>query len=193
MKHVRTLVIVPVLAFALAACGDDDTSMPRGPMQGSGSPSAQTAQHNQQDITFAQMMVPHHRQAIEMARLAESRAASSEVRSLAADIEKAQGPEIEQLSAWLTSWGSPLPSGMHHEGMPGMMGDRQLKDLAAADGKAFDKAFLELMIVHHEGAVEMAETEQAKGAFPAAKAMAGRIASSQTAEIATMRALLKKM
>ncbi|TYK51217.1 DUF305 domain-containing protein [Actinomadura decatromicini] len=203
MKRVFALAVVPVLAVALTACGDDDSgSMPEHSMRpGSSSsagtqPGTQQAAHNEQDVMFAQMMIPHHRQAIEMADLAASRASSPEVGRLAAAIKKAQDPEITRLTGWLTSWGVAVPSSgmgsMHHGGMDGMMSAKEMKDLEAAKGRAFDTAFLEMMIKHHQGAVEMAKAEQASGRFPAAKRMAGDIVSSQSAEIEKMRSLLKR-
>jgi uncharacterized protein (DUF305 family) len=200
MKRARALIFVPALALALAACGDDDSggsaadhSKPGHSMSAS-SPASQAGPHNDQDVMFAQMMVPHHRQAIEMAGLASSRASSPEVRKLAADIKKAQDPEIKQLTGWLTAWGaSPGTGGMHHGAMDGMMSEKDMKDLEAAGGQTFDRAFLEMMIEHHQGAVTMARTEQTTGRSPEAKRMAGGIVSSQTAEIAKMRALLKQM
>ncbi|MEV0663167.1 DUF305 domain-containing protein [Actinomadura luteofluorescens] len=207
MKRAFALLTVPALAIALAACGNDDDggstghSMPAHSMPAhSASPGgAQAGPHNGQDVMFAQMMIPHHRQAIEMAGLAATRASSARVKTLAADIKKAQAPEIQQLSAWLKGWGSPVPSpgmtgmgGMHHGGMDGMMSEKDMKELEAAKGAAFDKAFLEMMIEHHEGAVAMARTEESAGRFPPAKQLAGKIISSQTAEIAEMRSLLKR-
>jgi uncharacterized protein (DUF305 family) len=208
MKRVLALTLVPALAVTLAACGGDDGgsggSMSGHSMSSTASPTgqAQAGQHNDQDVTFAQMMIPHHQQAIEMAKLAPSRASSAEVKKLAADIEKAQDPEIKQMSGWLSSWGASQPSpgmsgmdmpGMDHGGMQGQMTEQEMKQLENAKGAAFDKAFLEMMIKHHQGAVDMAKTEQTKGQFPEAKTMAGNIITSQTAEITKMRALLKNM
>jgi uncharacterized protein (DUF305 family) len=145
-------------------------------------------------------MIPHHRQAVEMADLAPERAGSPEVEKLAAEIKKAQDPEIRTLSGWLTSWGEEVPAddaAMDHsahgmEGMDGMMTDQEMRGLEDASGEAFDTAFLELMIKHHEGAVAMARTEQADGAHAPAKKMAGEIITSQSAEIERMNRLLGK-
>lgn len=206
MKHALTFVAVPALAISLAACGDNDSGDAKAPMPGhsmsaSASPSdgGSQAQHNEQDVMFAQMMIPHHRQAIEMADLAATRAASPEVKQLAAEIKKAQDPEIKQLSAWLTTWGASVPSPgaggmghMEHGGMGGMMTEEEMEELKGAKGASFDKAFLEMMIKHHEGAVAMAKTEQTSGQFPGAKKMAGDIVASQSAEITKMRNLVKQ-
>ncbi|MDG6108748.1 DUF305 domain-containing protein [Dactylosporangium aurantiacum] len=158
------------------------------------------ATFNAADVTFATDMIPHHRQAIDMAEVAQAKAATPEVRALADRIAKAQEPEIATMSGWLTAWGAPVPSpgAMHHgmDGMgqmPGMMTDQEMRDLAKADGKAFDTMFLQMMIKHHQGAVEMARTEQAQGQDAAAKQLAARIAADQTAEITEMQGLLAKL
>ncbi|GHF21889.1 lipoprotein [Streptomyces werraensis] len=189
-------------ALVLAACGgngDDTGSAGHGGhnVTASASASASQGQHNAADVAFAKGMIPHHRQAVEMADLAPERAQSPEVKKLAADIKKAQDPEIKTLSGWLTSWGEEVPAegAMDHSmhgGMEGMMSAEEMTELENLSGKAFDTAFMEMMIKHHEGAVEMAKTEQADGAYEPAKKMAGQIITSQSAEIEQMNKLLGK-
>ncbi|MER7576779.1 DUF305 domain-containing protein [Streptomyces sp. NPDC126514] len=184
-------------ALALAACGDNGGSAHNGHDAASPSASApaEQAEHNAADTAFAKGMIPHHRQAIEMADLAATRAGSAEVKKLAEEIKKAQDPEIKTLSGWLTSWGEQVPAeGAGHEGhdMTGMMTAEEMKQLESSSGKAFDTAFLTMMIKHHEGAVTMAETEQAEGAYQPAKDMADQIITSQSAEIDQMNTLLGK-
>ncbi|MGX1305210.1 uncharacterized protein (DUF305 family) [Streptomyces albogriseolus] len=203
----RTAVVAAsgAAALVLAACGgsgDDTGSAGHGGHQATESASAASApasqgRHNTADVTFAQGMIPHHRQAVEMADLAPDRAQSAEVKKLAADIKKAQAPEIEKLSGWLTSWGETVPAegAMDHSmhgGMEGMMSAEEMTALGNASGKAFDTAFMEMMIKHHEGAVEMAKTEQADGAHTPARKMAADIIASQSAEIEQMKKLLGK-
>lgn len=171
--------------------------------------AAAGAEHNAADVTFASMMIEHHRSAIEMAQLAPDRAAGPEVKDLAARIEAAQAPEIESMTGWLDDWGTAMP-GMSTGGvdmgtgamgtgstggmaMPGMMTADQMAALTAATGAGFDRMFLELMIEHHQGAVEMADTELAAGANADALALAESIRTSQTGEIAEMQALLQGM
>ncbi|MGW7209684.1 DUF305 domain-containing protein [Streptomyces sp. NPDC054837] len=192
-------------ALVLAACGGSDSNSGdagHGSSHStSTSPSADTAAaHNAQDVSFAQGMIPHHRQALEMAQLAADRASSAEVKSLAARIEKAQDPEIKTMSGWLKSWGEEVPEagasmpGMDHgsSGMPGMMGDGDMEELGKASGKGFDTMFLTMMVEHHEGAIDMAGTEKTKGRYAAATAMADDIITGQTAEISEMNKLLGK-
>lgn len=132
-----------------------------------------------------------------MADLAPSRAGSAEVKKLADEIKKAQDPEIKTLSGWLTTWGEQVPAegamdhSVHGAGS-GMMTPEEMDKLKASSGKAFDTAFMKMMIKHHEGAVAMAKTEKADGSFPEAKTMADAIITSQTAEIARMNDLLDK-
>ncbi|MEU9558319.1 DUF305 domain-containing protein [Streptomyces fumanus] len=188
-------------SLVLAACGSNDGASAGHDGHGSSSSASVSAaasqgEHNAADIAFAKGMIPHHRQAVQMADLAPGRAESAEVKKLASEIKKAQDPEIETLSGWLTSWGEEVPAegAMDHSmhDMGGMTTDEDMDSLKKASGKAFDTAFLEMMIKHHEGAVEMAKTEKADGSFPDAKKMADAIITSQTAEISRMNSLLGK-
>ncbi|MEV5813868.1 DUF305 domain-containing protein [Streptomyces mutabilis] len=209
VRRTAAAVAAGAAALTLAACGganDGGGSAGHGGHNASASASAPASapasqgRHNAADVAFAKGMIPHHRQAVEMADLAPERAGSPEVEKLAAEIKKAQDPEIRTLSGWLTSWGEEVPAddaAMDHsthgmEGMDGMMTDQEMRGLEDASGEAFDTAFLELMIKHHEGAVAMARTEQADGAHAPAKKMAGEIITSQSAEIERMNRLLGK-
>ncbi|MEV6676528.1 DUF305 domain-containing protein [Streptomyces erythrochromogenes] len=206
-RAAAAVVSAGAAAVVLAACGGGDSTGGHdghGAAAASASPSATASaqapaargQHNAADAAFAKGMIPHHRQAVEMADLAPSRARSAEVKKLAEDIRKAQDPEIKTLSGWLASWGEQVPAegAMDHSahGTSGMMTAEQMDRLKKSSGAAFDTAFMELMVEHHEGAVAMAKTEQAQGSYPAAKAMADAIVTSQSAEIAQMNKLLGK-
>lgn len=160
---------------------------------GGGASAPPAASSSSADVAFAQGMIPHHEQAIAMARLADGRAGAP-VRDLAARIEAAQGPEIAQLQGFLADRGA-APTADHGghggmTGMTGMMSDEQMADLGRASGAAFDRSFLEMMIAHHEGAVTMARAELDAGVDPRARELAQRIVDAQQAEIAEMRALL---
>lgn len=190
-------------ALVLAACGSDDGSDTGSGTQTSASAGSEdTADaHNDQDVSFAQDMIPHHQQAIQMSKMAASQASSAEVKDLAARIEKAQDPEIETMSGWLESWGEDVPSsmpGMDHGGhsgssdMPGMMDTEDMDELMEASGKGFDAMFLTMMVDHHEGAVEMATTEKDKGQYGPAQKLADDIITAQNAEIEEMNKLLGK-
>lgn len=192
------LALAATLALGLAACGngDSDSGGHGGHSNNDSSGSAESgADFNDSDVTFAQQMIPHHEQATEMAALAEGRTQNAEVLALAQQIADAQGPEIETMQGFLEDWGAEEVDheGMDHESMPGMDGMMSEEDMASLEGSSgveFDEAFLTMMIEHHEGAIEMAETEQEDGENPEAVALAGQIVEDQTAEIATMQELL---
>ncbi|MCX5328660.1 MULTISPECIES: DUF305 domain-containing protein [unclassified Streptomyces] len=190
-----------VAALVLAACGGGDGGHDMGSMESDSSPSAsapaKAGDHNDADMDFATEMVQHHRQAVDMAELAADRASSQEVKDLAMKIKGAQDPEIKTMSGWLTSWGEEAPadmSGMEgHDmspGMPGMMSSEDMDKLTKASGAEFDEMFLEMMVEHHEGAIEMARTEKADGKYSPATKLADDVITAQTAEIEQMNKML---
>ncbi|HYZ51952.1 MAG TPA: DUF305 domain-containing protein [Streptosporangiaceae bacterium] len=196
-RHAVMVAVVPVTALVLAGCGGSKSTSAQHsnmPMPSSSAPaSAATAAHNAADAAFATDMIQHHRQAVQMAQLASSRAGSGNVKALAAGIEKAQAPEIKTMSQWLTSWGQKVPedmSGMNMSSMPGIMSDQEMAALKKASGKNFDTKFLTMMIGHHQGALQMATTEKQQGAYGPAKTLASNIITSQTAEITKMKTML---
>src|SRR5262249_13839101 len=158
--------------------------------------SAGQGANNADDIAFAQGMIPHHAQAVEMAKLVPSRSTDKKVLDLAARIQQAQDPEIKQLTDMLTKWGS-APSGMDHSmpgmdmGGAGMMTAEEMRQLTQAKGPKFDRMWTDMMIKHHEGAIDMAKTELTKGTSADAKAMAQKIIDAQQAEITEMRGMQK--
>lgn len=190
------LILVGAAAIALVAAGcsggSSDGSMPGMDMGGdTATTSAPASDFNSADVAFAQGMIPHHQQAVEMAALAETNASSQEVKDLAMQIREAQDPEIEQMTAWLTEWDQPTEmAGMDSMAMDGMMTDSQMSDLETASGTEFDTMFLEMMIEHHQGAITMAKTEISDGKNPDAIALAKDIVTAQQAEIQTMQDLL---
>ncbi|WP_280309695.1 DUF305 domain-containing protein [Nocardia abscessus] len=199
----RALPGLAAIAVILTGCGNDDdsgtapdrTSEPGMPgmsmTTGAPAPGSETA-YNDADVTFLQMMYPHHAQAVEMADLVPTRSQNQQVLDLAAGIKNAQDPEMTQISALLQRFGKPSPTAdpsMGH-GMPGMMSQEQMSSLAALSGPDFDRMWLEMMISHHTGAIDMAETEQATGQNPEAKKLADSILSSQQSEIDQMKAML---
>ncbi|MGY1708574.1 DUF305 domain-containing protein [Geodermatophilus sp. SYSU D00758] len=193
----------------LAGCGDDaPDAVHDGPMMGSSDASDGAGSTvDDTDVAFVRDMIPHHQQAIQMARLAEDQAEDPRVRDLAARIEAAQQPEIEQMSGWLDEWdvgmghvdgGMDGPdgdtgSGDTGSGMGGTMSGQDMHALMTATGGEFDRLFLEQMIEHHVGAVRMAETVIADGRDPDVGALAEAIRDAQTAEIAQMQQLLTEL
>jgi uncharacterized protein (DUF305 family) len=200
-KKIGMAILMTVAAIVLAACGGGGDSGQGGHAGMTGMTSATSApvaaaDRNDADIAFAQKMIQHHAQAIEMAKLAPQRAASAEVKDLAARVEKAQQPEIETMTAWLRSWGAMVPTGdMAGHGMEpgsGMMTAEQMQQLTQATGRDFDRLWLQMMTAHHEGAVEQARTELAQGKNADAKKLAQTIIDTQQAEINEMKALLAR-
>ena len=152
-----------------------------------GCASESNSGYSSQDIMFAEMMIPHHQQAIEMSDLALKNSTNPEVLALAQQIKDAQSPEIEQMK----SWGASSMAHMGHM-MDGMLSDEEISDLAAATGSRFDKLFLEGMIKHHEGAIDMVEMViDSKNSEVAALAKA--IIEAQRKEISKMKELLSAL
>lgn len=196
-------VAAAILALVLTACSDDAST------------DAHDAEHtasngdvfNDADVDFASGMIPHHAQALVMVDLTHGRTISPELTTLTEDIRAAQGPEIEQMVDWLTAWDQPVPETMRdhanahdtgehqdsdHESMPGMMSEDDLARLEDAQGDEFESLWLEMMIEHHEGAIEMAQDEQEHGTYPPAVELAETIETAQQAEIDHMEDLLER-
>jgi uncharacterized protein (DUF305 family) len=196
-RQLRITTAALAAALALSACGGgDDPTISSGSGSEGGSVQASPvagidAEHNDADIMFITMMKPHHEGALEMAELADTRAESPAVKALADKIMAAQDPEIEMMNKMATAWGVDLEAEAAEGGAGHSMSSGD--DTAALEpltGKEFDREFLTRMIAHHEGAIEMAETELADGVNPQAKQMAADITESQAAEIEEMKALL---
>ena len=171
---------------------DDQSMMDDRDSDGNGGPMMD-GDLNMSDVMFVQMMIPHHEQAVEMAELAPGAGASPEVQELASEISAAQGPEITQMEAMLDRWG--VGQMMDHSGhqMAGMVSDADMDRLRATSGAEFDRLFLELMIAHHEGAIDMAQDPLANGEDPELRTLLEAIVEAQTAEIAQMQQMLAAM
>ena len=192
MHNTFKLVALLIAAtITLAACGGND--------------SAETTDgenHNDADIAFATDMIQHHAQALAMVDLTMSRQLDPEVQALAEDIRAAQAPEIETMAGWLQDWDQPIPEtvrdhanahggGMEMDGeMPGMMSSEEMQQLENASGDQFQDMWLEMMIEHHQGAVEMAQAQQQDGEYQPAINLAKEVEQAQEAEIAKMQDLL---
>jgi uncharacterized protein (DUF305 family) len=164
------------------------------------SPTAPAAAeaHNDADVMFAQQMIPHHTQAVEMSdTLLAKQGIDPRVTELANQIKAAQGPEIQQMQGWLTQWGTPsMPPMSGHGDMPGMSGIMSEQDMTAlkdAQGVDAGKLFLTQMITHHKGAITMAQSEIKDGQYPPAVEMARAIVTTQQQEIDTMNGILASL
>ena len=153
--------------------------------------SESTSGFSSNDIMFAQMMIPHHQQAVDMSTLAETHTTNPEILALAKQIKDAQAPEIKQMTSWIESSGAGMDMG-HDMGMGGMLTEEQMTALGKAQGAEFDKLYLEGMIGHHQGALQMAKMiEDSNNAE--AKTLAANIVKSQSAEIEKMKQMLAGM
>ncbi|MBU5422971.1 DUF305 domain-containing protein [Cellulomonas hominis] len=198
-RPVATVAASLALGLLLGACSTGErpaTDRHAAAGAGASSTAATSVEHNDADVEFAQMMILHHQGALDMAVLAEGRAQSEPVQDLAARIQFAQQPEIDLMTSWLRTWGEEpadgddTMGGMDHSGAhTGMADDGQMHRLQDA-GAAFDRMFLEMMIVHHTGAIVMSEQYRDRGQNEDALALAEAIIADQTAEIAEMEDLL---
>ena len=189
MNRTKTLLISAtaiVATLTLAGCADT-----AGNTSSDSSSSSESAVFNDQDVMFAQMMLPHHEQAVEMSDMfiAKGDSVNSDVLALAETIKDEQGPEIDQLTTWLDDWGQDTSASMDHS-MDGMMSESDMTALDDAEGAEASRLFLEQMTEHHKGAVDMAQQEVDGGENPDAVEMAKNIVESQTAQIDQMDALL---
>ena len=204
MNYRRTLSVISATFVAgalIAACSSSDSSHSTMTTMAAVTIPA-TANFNATDVGFAQGMIPHHAQAVEMADMAIATSTNADVLSLAKQIKAAQNPEIETMTGWLQGWGQAVPSTTSMAGgghdmtnmsgmmMDGMMSDADMKRLESSTGTAFDRLWIELMIQHHEGAVRMSQDEIAEGKNPDTKDLAQAIITSQQSEITKMNALL---
>jgi uncharacterized protein (DUF305 family) len=187
-------------AIALAGCaagltnssgtGTPGKDMGSTGMSASAAPSVPAAtDHNAADTMFAQMIIPHHAQAVEMSdMMLKKQGINPKLTALTARIKAEQSPEIATMTGWLTAWKEPAT--MSGDGIAGMMGGDDMTKLDAAQGTEAARMFLTQMITHHQGAVMMAKTEQATGKNGDAVTLSKSIVTSQEAEIQEMKNLL---
>ena len=219
MKRSTTLTTLALAsALALAGCGtsgaqegagtDAETAAPAASASAATSTGAASgepiaAEHNDADVMFAQMMLPHHEQAVEMSEMLLAKDdVPAEVAEFAQRVIDAQGPEIERMNDMLTAWeAEPLADaedmdGMDHgsgAGISGMMSEEDMSALEDAQGTGAAQLYLEQMTVHHEGAVEMAQEQIEQGQNPQAVELARQVVADQEAEIAEMEQMLQEL
>lgn len=186
---------------AAAGTGSTDTATATP----STSAQAVTEEHNDADTMFAQMMIPHHEQAVQMSEVMLAKDdLDPDIEALANKIVAAQGPEIDQLKTMLETWGEPTSmesggmEGMDHgsdsgAGMEGMMTEEQMQELEAAEGTEAAEMYLTMMTAHHRGAIDMAQEEVAEGQNPQAIEMAQKVIEDQESEIQEMERLLQQI
>ncbi|KWW98870.1 hypothetical protein LI90_500 [Carbonactinospora thermoautotrophica] len=247
---VRALALASAaLAGVLVLTGCNDRTEPSAGQPTTRPAATTVGQHfNDADVTFAQQVIEHHRQTIEMTDLAATQAQSPQVKAIAAVIRSTQAAEIQIMTGWLQAWDAPVPtqtpmwpaetpaglptgtegaagllpttetpplpmgtetpfmptyaeptSTMESTGapslgapsIPGMLTPQEMNQLRSLRGAQFERLFVELMIRHHSGAIEMAEIEQIRGKDADALELARRIEINQSAELAELRELLR--
>jgi len=156
--------------------------------------TGQPAGYNADDVAFATNMVPHHQQAIELSALVPDRSTNPQLTALAQQIAAAQQPEINVMKVFLVQWNENPDTNSGHAGhgnaMQGMVDEATMSKLKSLNGAEFDKLWLESMISHHQGAIEMAKAEIANGDNADAKTLARNIVTTQEAEIGQMKQML---
>lgn len=166
----KRLFLVMISALLLSGCAASTQS---------------NSEYSSADITFAEMMIPHHEQAIEMSEIALLNTTNPDVLQLAQEIKDAQSPEIELMKSW-----SGVKTSTHAgHMMDGMLSESELAALRAAKDKEFDRLFLKGMIKHHEGAIEMAQ-DVADSKSKGVADLSASIISAQELEISKMKELL---
>jgi uncharacterized protein (DUF305 family) len=172
----RALFAFAGLLLAVAGCG--------------GSPAKAATPPNAEDVMFLQMMVPHHEQGIEIAKLAAGRPIRPELKELANAIVLTQGTEVEDMKRWLKEWGQPADAnpdpGAHaaHGGMK-MTDPAKVTTLQSASDAEFQQKFIAVLVGHQQGAVELAQAENSSngGTYADARDLARRIIESRNAEV----------
>ncbi|PJE12900.1 MAG: DUF305 domain-containing protein [Mycobacterium sp.] len=206
-KTLTTAAAAVAALLALTSCSNANHQAGSTTAAGSSAASSSATNpqaHNAQDVTFAQQMIPHHQQAIEMSDIVLGKQGiDPRVMDLATRIKDAQGPEIQEMQSWLSQWGQPTIASMpgmpaHSDmpgmpGMPGMMPERDMEALRDAQGAAASRLFLTQMVQHHQGAIAMAQNEIKLGQYSPAIAMAHSIVDSQQQEINTMQAIVSSL
>jgi uncharacterized protein (DUF305 family) len=180
------LLLAPPAAGAQHAHGAHDIKIPDG------------AIYTVADVQFMQGMIAHHAQAIVMSRMAEAHGANPRVLRLATKIDQSQIAEIRIMQDWLRRNGQVAPdtSSWRTMTMAGMLTAQQLAELDASRGVAFDRAFLDFMIMHHEGALQMVKdlfATPGAGQEVDVNVFANDVVTVQTAEIGAMRQLLSQL
>jgi uncharacterized protein (DUF305 family) len=193
-RFTLSVLAISTVGFLLAGCGNND-----GDTATEGESTSTEAAFNTADVEFAQQMIPHHTQAVQMAQMVPDEDVTPALTELADAVEAAQQPEIDQLTAMLARWGKDVPStGMDGHDMGdmqrmGMMSAEDMDALGAATGTGFERMWLTMMIDHHQGAIAMADAELDGGSDQEALTLAQTIIDAQTAEITQMEQMLQAL
>jgi len=188
------VVIGLIILISLRIINSDSGSHMMGDSSAKGMNNSQSASDlEMNESMFAEMMIPHHQQAVDMSDLALEKSTNPKILDLAQRIKSAQSSEIIQMQSWLG--GEEANSMMtDHSGhsMGGMLTKEEFSKLESSSGVTFDTLFLEGMIVHHEGAIDMAQmikdtTTQEVNTFGL------NVVEVQSAEIREMKEILESL
>jgi len=195
LARVVAAMVAIAAALALSSCsspasnGHTDQQHPDAPII-----TGQPAGYNADDVAFATDMIPHHQQAVALSAMVPDRSANPELIALAKQISAAQQPEIEIMKVFLVQWNENTDPNSGHAGhgsaMAGMVDAATMTKLESLNGAEFDKLWLESMISHHQGAIDMANAEIANGDNVDAKTLAKNIVATQGTEIGQMKQML---
>ena len=193
--RIAALLAAAAAALFLSSCGGSTSDVRTDP-KSTEQPviTGQPAGYNADDVAFVTNMIPHHEQAVEMSAMVPDRSTNPELIALAQQISAAQQPEINVMKVFLVQWNENPDTNSGHEGhgntMQGMVDKPTMTKLQSLNGAEFDKLWLESMISHHQGAIEMAKAELANGDNVDAKGLAKNIVATQEAEIGQMKQML---
>ena len=192
MRIPRVAVVVVAAGALLAGCGGTTATSPATttPPVGRAAPAGSEERHNQDDVLFLQQMLQHHAQTLTMSDLAHNKATSLKVKGLAQRIKAAEDQQITRIRNLLSAWGAPTSAGGSAQ-VPGLLSDQELQQLKSASGGDFDQLFLRLMIDHQQGAIQMSQTELAKGSDPQARRLAQDTITDQQPNINQMQKLVR--
>jgi uncharacterized protein (DUF305 family) len=198
MTMLRTSLISAAAAIVvLVGCANDSSKsgIPTEHDSANASAGPSASAFNDTDIMFVQLMLPHNDQAVSMSDLLlAKRGVHPDVAALARQIRDAQQAEIDTMDGWFEAMGRPpVDGGTHHGGLEGMLDEDEMQQLDLANAREGQRLFLEGMIKHHAGAIEMANKEIADGQHPGAVDLAKKIATTQQQEIDVMTDLLTRI
>ena len=193
-RRVAAALAALTAALFLSSCSNSSDDHADHPGTDQPVITGQPAGYNADDVAFATNMIPHHQQAVELSAMVPDRSTNAELVALAQQISAAQQPEINVMKVFLVQWNENPDTNSGHEGhgntMAGMVDEATMTKLESLNGQEFDKLWLESMISHHQGAIEMAKAEIANGDNVDAKTLAKSIVTTQEAEIGQMKQML---
>jgi uncharacterized protein (DUF305 family) len=187
LPKITAAIALTLGAFTLSGCSMGISDIQSG-VEDLQNMAEGATQFSDQDLMYAQMMIPHHEQAVKMAELATTRTTNSQVLNIANKIKSAQAPEIAVMAAWLGSKASDMHAG-HNMDMNGMLTGAEFAKLEKSVDAQFDQLFVTGMIAHHEGAVEMTQSIL-KSENLIVKKFGEKVVKDQTAEIEELKKIL---